>query len=131
MSAAQKHAWFNLAVITVSLVVVGSLYPVFGWKANGAIGLCGLLGLGPFFYRKRKGEVVLDERGVLIQQRSALLEYSVFWVVFVLTASLVSPLVYGQGGTVPVEVVQFSVFYAMLLFVAVMSIAILIQHSRG
>lgn len=131
MSASQKHAWFNLVVISLSLVAVGCLYPFLGWKAHGALGLCGVLGLGPFFYRKRKGEVVLDERAILIQQRSALLGYSIFWVVYVLAASLLSPLVYGQDGSVPVVVVQLSVFYAMVLFLGVMSLATLVQHSRG
>ena len=91
----------------------------------------GLLGLGPFFYRKRKEEVVLDERTILIQRRSALLGYAIFWVVYVLAASLLSPLVYGIDGSVPVVVVQLSVFYAMVLFMGVMSLATLIQHSRG
>ncbi len=131
MSASQKHAWFDLAVISLSLVSVGCLYPFVGWKAHGAIGLCGVLGLGPFFYRKRKGEVVLDERSILIQQRSALLGYSVFWVVYVLAASLLSPFVYGIDGSVPVAIVQFSVFYAMVLFIGVMSLATLVQHFRG
>ena len=93
--------------------------------------VCGLLGIGPFFYRKRKDEVVLDERTILIQQRSALLGYSIFWVVYVLAASLLSPLVYGLEGSVPVSVVQLSVFYAMVLFIGVMSLASLVQHGRG
>ncbi len=131
MSASQKHAWFNLVVIAFTLVAIACLYPILGWKAHAALGFSGLLGLGPLFYRKRKGEVVLDERAVLIQQRSALLGYSVFWVVYVLAASLLSPLVYGMDGNVPVAVVQFSVFYAMVLFIGVMSLATLIQHSTG
>lgn len=131
MSASQKHAWFNLVVISMSLVAVGCLYPILGWKAHGALGFSGLLGLGPFFYRKQKGEVVLDERTILIQQRSALLGYSIFWVVYVLAASLLSPFVYGIDGSVPVVVVQFSVFYSMVLFIGVMSLATIIQHSRG
>ena len=131
MSASQKHAWFNLVVISLSLLAVGCLYPFLGWAAHAALGLSGLLGLGPFFYRKRKGEVVLDERAILIQQRSALLGYSIFWVVYVLAASLLSPLVYGQDGSVPVVAVQMSVFYAMVLFIGVMSLSTLVQHSRG
>lgn len=131
MSASEKHAWFNVVVISICLVAVGCLYPVLGSRAHAALGLSGLLGLGPFFYRKRKDEIVVDERAMLIQQRSALLGYSVFWVVYVLAASLLSLFVYGLDGSVPVAVVQLSVFYAMLLFVGVMSLATLVQHSRG
>lgn len=131
MSAIQKHAWFNLIVVLGTLLIVGCLYPFLGWKAHGALGLMGLLGLGPVFYRKHKREVVMDERDVLIQSRSTLIGYSVFWVVYVLVASLLVPLLYGQKGSVPVSVVQLSVFYAMVLFLGVMSFATLIQHSKG
>ncbi len=71
MTATQKNAWFSLAVILVSLIAVGCLYPFIGWKANGALGLCGLLGFGPLFYRKRNSEVVMDERDLLIEKRAA------------------------------------------------------------
>lgn len=131
MSASQKHAWFNLIVILLSVALVACLYPILGSAAHAAMAICGLLGLGPFFYRKRKDEVVLDERAILIQQRSALLGYSIFWVVYVLAASLLSPLVYGLDGSIPVSVVQLSVFYAMVLFIGVMSLATLVQHGRG
>lgn len=131
MSASQKHALFNLAVVSLSLVAVGGLYPFLGWKAHGSLGLCGLLGLGPILYRKRDGEVVTDERTILIQRRSVVLGYSVFWVVYVLAASLLSPFVYGLEGSVPVAVVQLSVFYAWVLFVGVMSLATLVLHGRG
>ncbi|QDT95930.1 hypothetical protein [Gimesia aquarii] len=131
MSASQKHAWFNLMVILVSLIAVICLYPFLGWKANGALGLCGLLGFGPFFYRKRENEVVMDERDLLIEKRSTLLGYSVFWVVYVLVASLLLPMVYGKQGSIPVMVVQWSVFYALVLFLGLKSLATLVQHGRG
>lgn len=131
MSATQKHAWFNIAVIGGTLLLVACLYPFLGWSANGALGLAGLLGLGPVFYRKSASEVVMDERDILIQRRATLLGYTAFWLVFVLVAALLSPLVYGQEGNIPVIVVQLSVFYAMVLFVGVTSLATLIQNARG
>ena len=54
MSAAQKHAWFNLTVITLTLLIVFTLIPFLGKGALGGFGLSGLLGLGPFFFRKRR-----------------------------------------------------------------------------
>lgn len=131
MPTSQKHAWFNLVIVGVSVLVVLSLYPFIGWRAHAGLGIIGLLGFGPIFFRKRKGKVVLDERDVQIQRRSALLGYSVFWVVFVIAASFMSVLFYGQEGSIPVPVVQVSVFYAMVLFVGVMSVATLIQYGRG
>ncbi|MBT5019317.1 hypothetical protein OAF42_00500 [Planctomicrobium sp.] len=131
MTALQKSAWFNLSIVTLSLVIVAGLYPFVGWAAHAGLGLCGLLGFDPIFYRKRGTEVISDEREIMIQKRSTLIGYSVFWVVFVLTASLFSPFIYGQEGSVPVIVVQLSVFYAVVLFVGVMSISILIQNIKG
>jgi len=131
MTATQKNAWFSLAVILVSLIAVGCLYPFIGWKANGALGLCGLLGFGPLFYRKRSSEVVMDERDLLIEKRAALIGYSVFWVVYVLLASLFAPMVFGKAGSIPVLVVQWSVFYALILFLGVKSLATLVQYTKG
>jgi len=45
-------------------------------------------------------------------------------------AALLSPLVYGQEGAVPVWVVQISVFFFMLVY-ALASIAILVQYDGG
>jgi hypothetical protein len=131
MSALQKFAWFNLAVVALTLVAVLSLLPFLGKGAIGGFGFIGLLGLGPFFFRKRPGQVLTDERDLLIQRRSWILAYALFWVVFVLAAALLSPLVYGQEGAVPVWVVQISVFGALMLVYALASIAILVQYAGG
>src|SRR5271155_5604416 len=61
MSAMQKFAWFNLIVIGTTLVVVLALVP-FGKGALGGFGLLGLLGFGPFFFRRKPGKVLMDER---------------------------------------------------------------------
>lgn len=131
MPTSQKHAWFNLVVVGVSVLVVLSLYPFIGWGAHGGLGILGLLGFGAIFFRKRKGKVVLDERDVQIQRRSKSFAYSVFWIVFVLAATFLSVLFYGQEGSVPVPVVQVSVFYAVVLLIGVMSVATLIQYGKG
>src|SRR5437899_10058017 len=98
MSATQKFAWFNLAVIALTLVVVLALLPFLGKGALGGFGFLGIIGLGPLFFRKRPGQVVADERDILIQRRAWILAYALFWVVFVLAAVLFAPLVYGQEG---------------------------------
>ena len=131
MSAMQKWAWFNLAVIALTLVAIVSLLPLLGKGALGGFGFLGLLGFGPLFFRKKPGQVLTDERDQLIQQRSWVLAYSLFWVVFVLAAVVLSAVVYGQEGAVPVWVVQSSVFSGFMLVYALASVAILVQYAGG
>jgi hypothetical protein len=131
MSALQKFAWFNLAVIALVLVTVLSLLPFLGKGALGGLGFTGLMGLGPLFFRRRPGKVLLDERDVLIGRRSWIAAYSLFWVVFVLAAVVLSAVVYGQDGAVPVSVVQLSVWFGFMLVYALASIAILVQYAGG
>lgn len=131
MSALQRFAWFNLAVITLTVVITLSLLPILGKGALGGFGFLGLIGLGPLFFRKRTGHVLTDERELLIQQRSWVVAYSVFWVVFVLAAVVFSALIYGQEGAVPVTVVQMSVAVGFMLVFALSSMMILLQYTGG
>ena len=131
MSAMQRFAWFNLAVIAVTLAAVFLLLPFLGKGALGGCGFLGFIGFGPFFFRRKPGQVLTDERDIDIQRRSWILAYAVFWVVFVLAAALLSPLVYGQEGAVPVWIIQISVFFGFMLVYALASIAILVQYAGG
>jgi hypothetical protein len=105
--------------------------PVLGRGAYGGLGCLGLTGLGPVFFRRRAGKVIMDERDTLIQQRSWLAAYILFWVVFVLVAVVLSPWYYGQTGAVPVLVVQMSVAWGFMLVYGVNSIATLVQYRGG
>jgi hypothetical protein len=131
MSRMQKFAWFNLAVIALTLLVVFSLLPFLGFRAMGGLGCLGLMGFGPLFFRRKPGQVVTDERDHLIQWRSWIFAYAVFWVVLVLVAGGLSSAVYGEDGAVPVTVVRISVFWALMLVYALASIAILVQYAGG
>jgi hypothetical protein len=131
MSALQKFAWFNLAVIALTLVAVLSLIPLLGKGALGGSGFLGLLGFSPLFFRSKPGQVLMDERDMLISRRSWIAAYSVFWVVFVLAAVVASAAVYGEEGAVPVWIVQYSVFVAFMIVQAVVSLAILVQYAGG
>lgn len=131
MLAMQKWAWFNLAVIGLTLGVVALLWPFGGRGALGGCGFLGLIGFCPLFFRGKPGQVVTDERDQAIWQRAWVLGYAVFWVVFVLAAVFLSELVYGQEGAVPVWIVQCSVFAAFMLVVALASMAILVQYAGG
>lgn len=133
MSPLQKFAWFNLTVIGISLCVVFSLMPFLGQGAYGGLGCLGVLGFGPvfFFFRKKPGQVQLDERDNLIHVRSVVVAYSLFWVVFVISAVFLTVLLYGQEGAVPVPVVQLFVAWAFMFFYSIMSIGILVQYRIG
>jgi hypothetical protein len=131
MSRMQKFAWFNLAVIALTLLVVFSLVPFLGYRAMGGLGFLGLMGVGPLFFRKKPGQVVTDERDHLIQWRSWIFAYAVFWVVLVLVAVGLSAAVYGEDGAVPVSVVRISVAWAFMLVYALASIAVLVQYVGG
>ena len=131
MSALQKFAWFNLAVIALTLVAILSLLPFLAKGALGGFGFLGLMGFGPLFFRRKPGQVLTDERDHLIQRRATVLAYGLFWVVFVLVAVVLSAVVYGEDGAVPVSVVRMSVFWAFMLVYALASIAILVQYAGG
>lgn len=129
MSALQKCAVFNLAVVAVTAVVVLALFPFLGKGASGGLGLLGFLGLTPLFFRRRAGQVVIDERDALIQLRSMLIAYSVCWVVFVVVVCLL-PLVVPVH-EVPIVVVQLGVAACWMLLTVVQSVVVLVAYARG
>src|SRR5262249_39267704 len=97
MSAVQKQAWFGLTIVVLSLAGILALSPVLGFqRAQGSLGLLGLWGFTPLLYRPRAGVVSTDERDGLIQVRSWVIAYSLFWVVFVLVC-IAAPLSYGSS----------------------------------
>jgi hypothetical protein len=103
--------------------------PFIGRGALGGFGFIGLIGLGPLFFRRKAGEVVIDERDTLIQQRAWFLAYCLFWVVFVLAAVFLSAFVYGEDGAVPVSVVRWSVAVGFMFVYAMACIAMLVQYA--
>jgi hypothetical protein len=132
MSAGQKQAWFSLAIVLVSLGGILALTPILGFqRAQGSLGFLGLWGLMPMLSRKRAGTVVSDERDGLIQIRSWVVAYSLFWVAFVLVC-VAAPFFYGSSGSVPVFLVQISPFYGFIFVLGVSSITALCQYGgRG
>src|SRR6266404_2910925 len=118
MSQMQKFAWYNLAVIALTLVIVFSFLPFLGYRAMGGLGFLGFIGFGPLFFVKKAGQVIIDERDALIQQRSWILAYALFWVFFVLAAVFLSAWYYGWDGAIPVSVVQLSVAWGFMFVYA-------------
>src|SRR5260370_14658586 len=101
MSAMQKFAWFNLAVIASTVAVIVVCFPFLGRGALGGSGFLGLLGFGALFFRKKAGKVLMDERDQLIQLRSAILSYSVFWVIYCLSGTIFPYLGFRSEGAAP------------------------------
>jgi hypothetical protein len=131
MSAWQKVAWFNLAVIASSVVLVLALVPVLGTtRAQGGLGLIGLLGFAPLFSRRGSGVVIEDERDQMIRLRSVLIGYSIFWLAFV-AGCMSLPVLYGWNGLVPVSVVLLGVWYGMMVVVGVTAVATLVMYRLG
>ena len=101
-----------------------------GRGALGGFGLLGLLGLGPLFFRRKAGGVVVDERDQAIQRRSVLVAYTVFWLAFV-AACVSLPGVLrvggvGAGGRGPVERLRRPDAGGRRV-----SVATLVQYRRG
>jgi len=131
MSTGQKQAWFSLMVVLLCLIVILAAAPMIGFRrAQGGLGMLGFWGLAPFLFRKKPGIVVADERDGLIQIRSWLVAYSIFWVVFIGTC-MGAAIAYESTGAVPVYLVQFSPFYGFMLVIGISSIAALLQYGWG
>ena len=131
MAPAQRQAWFNLVIISLALGTVLVLTPALGFRrAQGGLGLVGLLGLAPVLFRKRAGKVFMDERDVLIQSRAWAVAYALFWVVFI-AVCVSAPFTFGAGGAVPVEWIQSSVWYGFILVWGTSSVATLAQYWWG
>ncbi len=130
MSPTQKFAWYNLAVVVLSAGTVLALTPLVGVAAQGGAGFLGLLGFGPFFLRKKKGQVVADERDTLIQRKSVIAGYTAFWLAF-FGGTFLAWVLYGFDGAVPVTVIMASCWCAVIVVVGVMSVATLVQYRWG
>ncbi len=139
MNRAQKIARFNLMVIstalTLSVIAIAVTYLFVGLPIQrafggfGFMGICGLMGLSPFLYKKERDKVSLDERDVLINYRAVLVAYSVFWLVF--TAACMIPWsIIGPSGSISVNVLPIMLFGIGITLMLVHSLVILIQYGR-
>lgn len=80
MNRAQKIAWFNLIVVTVSLIglvaacLIGISRDLF--YVLWFLGALGPIGLSPILFRKKRGRVSFDERDALIRVKAWLIGLS-------------------------------------------------------
>ena len=138
MNRAQKIARFDLIVmsiaLTLSVIAVCVIYFIVGLPIHralggfGFIGICGLMGLSPFLYKKGTDKVSFDERDHLIQRRAIIGAYSVFWFLFVL-AAMIPFFVLGPEGTISVKYLPAMVFGGMITVTLVKSIVTLEEYG--
>jgi hypothetical protein len=137
MNRAQKIALYNLIVIIAGLTLtgaaVGVLAIVLGMPRAlaglGFLGILGLLGLSPILFFKKRGQLSLDERDLLIYSKANLIAYSLFWVFFTV-ACMVPCLVLGLGAKIPIVVLPCMLAGGFILVQLIQSIAILAQYGR-
>jgi len=97
MNRYQKLAWFNLIVITVTIIITTAAIAMeIHWRgystiAPACIVILALMKLNPFLFKKPKGEykVVSDERDKFIVKRAVSFAYTTFWIVLVLSSFFV------------------------------------------
>ena len=115
MNRYEKVAWFNLVVISVSIMLFLTLffnsrtsYPftISLKRSFAAFALVGFIGLGPTLFKKKRGgqdsEIIdsrdghdtllydaeLDERDTLIQRRAKIHGFSAFWIILVFSVMI-------------------------------------------
>ena len=90
MTRYEKIAWFDLAVISVSIVLYLMLFLLLRIKfdvfmsaqiATSAFTVVALSAFGPIIFKKTG--VVIDEQGTMIRQKHGLFKYLLFWAAYI------------------------------------------------
>jgi membrane-anchored protein YejM (alkaline phosphatase superfamily) len=128
MMVIEKQAWFALAVCSAAIIAVIAIYSITGsfGRATGGRGVLGLSGLTPFIgsRRKRRGEVIIDERDGAILHSAGRIAFGTFWVALVGTViGLLA--VAGNQATVRVGILATALGFAWLLISMVHSVSVL------
>ena len=138
MNRIQKIAWFMLITIAagvlVSAAAVGILYFRIGMPRAlagfGFLGIAGIGGLGPLFFKKDRGKVVFDERDNLIKSRAALASFAMCYLYFGIAC--MTPFgILGPEGVISVRWLPRMYGIAGLITFFVWSLMIVLQYGRG
>jgi FtsH-binding integral membrane protein len=138
MNRYQKIAWFNLIVITITIIITSAAiaieFHIRGYSeiAPWFVGILALLRLKPFLFKKPQGQdkVISDERDNLIIKRASSFAYTTFWIVFFILCFLLF-LIIGPKSSVPTITLPLMAFGGALFMKIVCSVAILIQYGWG
>ena len=138
MNRYQKIAWFNLIVITATIIITSAAiaieFHIRGYSTIGFwfIAIMVLLKFTPFMFKKpeSQGGVVCDERDGVIIKRALAFAFMAFWWVFVISSFLLWWFI-GPKNSVPTIMLPLMVFGGALFLRTVVSVAILVQYGRG
>jgi uncharacterized membrane protein len=140
MNRYQKLAWFNLIVITATIIITTTAITIeFHMRGYSTIGgwfivIMALLKLNPFLFKKPKGQnkVVSDERDTLIVKRALSFAYTIFWIVFIVSSFAVHIFMgMGPKSSVPTITLPLMACGGAVFIKIVSSVAILVQYGRG
>ena len=90
MNRYEKIAWFNLAMLSVTVVLYLILFLLLRIKfdvfmsaqvATSAFAVVALCAFGPLMFKKTG--VVIDEQGIMIRQKHGLFKYLLFWAAYI------------------------------------------------
>ena len=147
MHPQQKHARFNLIVISSALVpaVLGYVLlniffgPKVAMAAFAFLGISGLMGFGGHFYRESKDSpsVIMDERDEDIKRRAMLIGWGVDWLFWGLLCMVPWFVVVFRFGiqqalepVVPIVWLPLIYMATGLLHVSAWSIAVLVLYGK-
>jgi len=138
MNRYQKLAWFNLIVITVTIITTTTAIAMeIHWRGYSTIGIwfvaiLVLLKFKPFLFKKPQGQnkVVCDERDEFIIKRAVSFAFKAFWWIFVLSSFLLWWFI-GPRNSVPTLTLPLMALGGALFITIVCSVAILFQYGRG
>lgn len=131
MNRYQKLPWFNLIVITTTIIVTSTVTAIeLRTRGYSTIGPCfvlimAIMRLNPFLFKKPQGQnsVVCDERDSLIVKRALAVAYKLFWIVLVLSSFLLF-LLLGPRSSVPTIALPLMALGGGLFMKTVCSVAI-------
>ena len=137
MNRTQKIAWFFVINISlafvISLIAVGLMYLKYGMPKAligfSFMGLAGISGLSPLFFKEDKGAVVRDERDKLIHIKSAWAGFACSYLVMGLACMLPFSIL-GPQATISVTWLPNIFMAGGITMFFVYSAATLVQYGR-
>jgi len=139
MNRYQKLAWWNLIVITATIIITSTAVTIeFHIRGYSTIGLyfvaiLALLRFNPFLFKKPKGQdtVVSDERDKLIIKRALSFAYTTFWIVFIVSSfAIFWSTGMGPKSSVPAIILPLMAVGGAVFMKIASSVAILAQYGR-
>jgi hypothetical protein len=137
MNRLQKLAWFNLIVITATIIITALAITIEirirGYSTIGFwvfVALLSSLKLKPYLFKKSRNKVLSDERDNLIQKRALSFAYTLFWIVLVVSSfAIFISTGMGPKSSVPAITLPLMVIGGALFMKIVCSVAILVQYG--